>query len=84
LLDSSEAQGNHFCLSALAGVLYYQGFVVDITAKKSAQKERDFMETQLRQARKLESVGHLAADMAHEINTPNTFLTAGIGEGQPL
>jgi two-component system NtrC family sensor kinase len=55
-------------------LLYYQGFVVDITAQKSAQKERDWMEAQLRQAQKLESVGQLAAGIAHEINTPVQYI----------
>ncbi|MGA2174448.1 MAG: ATP-binding protein [Verrucomicrobiota bacterium] len=55
-------------------LLHYQGFVVDITAQKSAQKERDLIETQLRQAQKLESVGQLAAGIAHEINTPIQYI----------
>ena len=53
---------------------HYQGFVVDISAQKTAQKERDRMETHLLQARKLESVGQLAAGIAHEINTPMQFI----------
>jgi signal transduction histidine kinase len=55
-------------------LLYYQGFVVEITARKKAQKERDMMETHLRQAQKLESVGQLAAGIAHEINTPVQYI----------
>ena len=55
-------------------LLYYQGFVVDITAQKNAQKERDLMEAHLRQAQKLESVGQLAAGIAHEINTPIQYI----------
>jgi two-component system NtrC family sensor kinase len=53
---------------------HYQGFVVEITAQKKAQKERDLMETHLRQAQKLESVGQLAAGIAHEINTPIQYI----------
>jgi PAS domain S-box-containing protein len=55
-------------------LLHYQGFVVDITAEKHAQKERDLMEAQLRQAQKLESVGQLASGIAHEINTPIQYI----------
>jgi PAS domain S-box-containing protein len=55
-------------------LLYYQGFVVEITAQKKAEKERDSMETQLRHAQKLEAVGHLAAGIAHEINTPIQYI----------
>ncbi len=54
--------------------LYYQGFVVDITAQKIAQQERNLMEVHLRQAQKLESVGQLAAGIAHEINTPIQYI----------
>ncbi len=57
-----------------SSLLYYQGFAVDITAQKSAQNERDLMEAHLRQAQKLESVGQLAAGIAHEINTPIQYI----------
>lgn len=59
-------------------LLYDQGFVVDITAQKKAQKERDLMEVNLRQAQKLESVGQLAAGIAHEINTPIQYVADNI------
>jgi two-component system, NtrC family, sensor kinase len=52
----------------------YQGFVLDITARKAAEKERSLMELHLRQAQKLESVGQLAAGIAHEINTPIQYI----------
>jgi two-component system, NtrC family, sensor kinase len=58
--------------------MYYQGFIVDITAQKKAQKERDLMEVNLRQAQKLESVGQLAAGIAHEINTPIQYVADNI------
>jgi PAS domain S-box-containing protein len=55
-------------------LLHYQGFVADITAQKEAQKDRHLIEAQLRQAQKLESVGQLAAGIAHEINTPIQYI----------
>jgi len=55
-------------------LLHYQGFVVDITAQKKAEKDRSLIEVQLRQAQKLESVGQLAAGIAHEINTPIQYI----------
>ena len=53
---------------------FYQGTVVDVTARKQAEAERHSMEAQLRQAQKLEAIGQLAAGIAHEINTPMQYV----------
>ena len=50
------------------------GISRDITAYKQAELERQMMELQLRQSQKLESVGQLAAGIAHEINTPTQYI----------
>jgi signal transduction histidine kinase len=50
------------------------GISRDITAYKQAELERQMMELQLRQSQKLESVGQLAAGIAHEINTPTQYV----------
>jgi PAS domain S-box-containing protein len=46
----------------------------DITERKNAEREREKMEVQLRHAQKLESIGQLAAGLAHEINTPTQYI----------
>lgn len=46
----------------------------DITERKKAERDRDEMEVQLRHAQKLESIGQLAAGIAHEINTPTQYI----------
>jgi signal transduction histidine kinase len=59
----------------------------NITAFKEAGLEKEKMKKELAQAQKLESVGQLAAGIAHEINTPSqfisdnlTFLQESVGE----
>ncbi|MHC9541839.1 MAG: cache domain-containing protein [Vulcanimicrobiota bacterium] len=46
----------------------------DITEKKKAETEQRKLESQLLQAQKLESIGQLAAGIAHEINTPIQYI----------
>jgi PAS domain S-box-containing protein len=50
------------------------GISRDITEQKAAERERQAMEVQLRHAQKLESIGSMAAGIAHEINTPIQYI----------
>ncbi len=49
------------------GSYQFNAFILDITERKSIQ-------TQLNHAQKMESIGQLAAGIAHEINTPMQFV----------
>lgn len=57
------------------GSHYIVGIVVDINDFKKAGEHKIKMEEELAHAQKLESVGLLAAGLAHEINTPAQFIS---------
>lgn len=50
----------------------------DITDIKTAQDEQKRLQIRLLQAQKLESVGQLAAGIAHEINTPTQYVSSNL------
>ncbi len=49
-------------------IIRYEGNIADITARKQAEEEKNRLETQLQQARKMESIGTLAGGIAHDFN----------------
>jgi PAS domain S-box-containing protein len=58
----------------LGRITHYLAIKEDITERKRTERERNEMEIQLRHAQKLESIGQLAAGIAHEINTPTQYI----------
>ncbi len=74
-----------FCNKKKSGELYWEqatirpitdstGALTHYLALKEDITERRVLESQLRQAQKLEGIGQLAAGIAHEINTPTQFV----------
>jgi PAS domain S-box-containing protein len=63
LVGQSRAQ--HHADGTLAG---YVGTITDVTSLKKAEDERKKIEAQLRQSRKMESLGTLAGGIAHDFN----------------
>ncbi len=55
---------------------YFITTIVDITDRKKAEEEKEKLEAQLLQARKMESVGRLAGGVAHDYNN---FLSVILG-----
>jgi len=51
-----------------------EALLVEIGERQRSERERLLIEEQLRQSQKLESIGQLAAGIAHEINTPMQYI----------
>jgi PAS domain S-box-containing protein len=68
------------CLRWQTGEPYrFVGSVVDITAEKQAQIDKENLEAQLRQSQKMEAIGTLAGGIAHDFNN---ILGAILGYGE--
>ncbi|NIZ00128.1 two-component system sensor histidine kinase NtrB [Thalassospira lucentensis] len=58
----------------LTGEMNYLYIFRDITRRKQAEESHNKLESELREALKLEAIGHLAGGIAHEINTPSQYI----------
>jgi len=85
IMQGQEWRGE-FCNKKKNGELFWEaatitpiknpkGEITHFLAIKEDITERRVLESQLRQAQKLEGIGQLAAGIAHEINTPTQFVT---------
>jgi PAS domain S-box-containing protein len=72
--EAYRKDGSKFWLSMNARAIRENGVVVRYEGMSDDVTERKALQEQLLQAQKLESVGQLAAGIAHEINTPTQYI----------
>ncbi len=69
----------HIKRALIGGVERLLAITRDITKRKQAESERAQLENQLRQAQKMEAIGHLAGGIAHDFNNILTSLMGYVG-----
>jgi PAS domain S-box-containing protein len=73
---NQKKNGEVFWESAvISPIVDETGKITHLVGMKQDITEQRAMESELRQAQKLEGIGQLAAGIAHEINTPTQFVT---------
>ena len=69
----------HLRRASIAGTERILAFTRDITERKAAEQQRALLEEQLRQAQRMEAIGHLTGGIAHDFNN---LLTSMLGYTQ--
>jgi signal transduction histidine kinase len=68
------------CMRDASGKVHrFAGSAIDVTARKTAEAEKERLEIQLRQSQKMEAMGTLAGGIAHDFNN---ILGAILGYGE--
>ena len=74
-------------LDPASGDVVIYGAAHDISARKQAEEEREFLQARLREAQRLESLGAMARGVAHDFNKLLTPIlghaTAGLADAPP-
>ncbi|HXG18066.1 MAG TPA: PAS domain S-box protein [Methylomirabilota bacterium] len=70
--------GSWRIFEAISSLLFENGEGVGVIVNSRDITERKHLEAQLALAQKMESIGHLAAGIAHEINTPAQYVSDNI------
>lgn len=75
-LAIAEAEG-------VDGVVFI-GYLRDITVQRKAEQAREQLEAQLRQAQKMEAIGHLTGGVAHDFNNILTGVMGYLGMAEDI
>jgi PAS domain S-box-containing protein len=89
-LTAMRADGSEFpielAIAEAQGVdgIVFIGYLRDITLQRDAEEARTQLEAQLRQAQKMEAIGHLTGGIAHDFNNILTGIMGYLGMAEDI